>query len=130
MYYGSTTPGDLHPWILCVAHQSPMEWSCQGFLGRTNLNLKLLVYMISRSLPTRYCHCYIVKEENKGHVLYPSRGLRIQVPIRAALGVDAYDMVMIDLENIRNTLDELKEISMGVGDVKKKLDTVNFLQMA
>ena len=56
-----------------------------------------------------------------------SRGQRI--PIRVPLGADSYGLIMMDLEHVRKDLDELKEISTGVGDAKQ-LDAIDFLQKA
>ncbi|KAI4114599.1 MAG: hypothetical protein LQ345_004653 [Seirophora villosa] len=54
-----------------------------------------------------------------------ARGSRI--PIRVPLGADAWGMLSADLEGIKKELDELKEISLGVGDAKQ-LDTIDFLK--
>lgn len=55
------------------------------------------------------------------------RGQRI--PIRVPLGADAHGMMAMDLKNIRKDLDELKEISISVGDAKQ-LGAIDFLQKA
>lgn len=57
------------------------------------------------------------------HVI--SRGQRI--PIRVPLGSDSWGMIAKDLEDTKKDLDELKEISLGVGDAKQ-LDSINFLK--
>ena len=54
-----------------------------------------------------------------------SRGLRI--PIRIPLGSDAWGLISKDLEDIRKDLEELKDVSLGVGDAKQ-LETIAFLK--
>ena len=53
------------------------------------------------------------------------RGLRI--PIRIPLGSDAWGLISKDLEDIKKDLDELKDVSLGVGDAKQ-LETIDFLK--
>lgn len=53
------------------------------------------------------------------------RGLRI--PIRVPLGADAWGMISKDLEDVKKDLDELKDISLSVGDAKQ-LEMINFLK--
>ena len=53
------------------------------------------------------------------------RGLRI--PIRVPLGADSWGMISKDLEDIKKDLDELKVVSLGVGDAKQ-LETIDFLK--
>ncbi|KAL8993733.1 MAG: hypothetical protein Q9169_006130 [Polycauliona sp. 2 TL-2023] len=57
------------------------------------------------------------------HIL--SRGSRI--PIRVPLGADSWGMISRDLEDIKKDLEELKEVSLGVGD-KEQLETIGFLK--
>lgn len=45
------------------------------------------------------------------HVVSRGRPL----PIRVPLGHDAWGMIMLDLENIKKDLEELKPISTGLG---------------
>ena len=54
-----------------------------------------------------------------------SRGLRIS--IRIPLGSDAWGLISKDLEDIRKDLEELKDVSLGVGDAKQ-LETIAFLK--
>ena len=53
------------------------------------------------------------------------RGSRI--PIRVPLGADSYGMILKDLEDTKKDLEELKDISLKVGD-PKQLDTIDFLK--
>ena len=53
------------------------------------------------------------------------RGKRI--PIRVPLGADAWGLIAQDIEGIKKDLDELKDVSLGVGDAKQA-ETVDFLK--
>ncbi|OBT62582.1 hypothetical protein VE03_07371 [Pseudogymnoascus sp. 23342-1-I1] len=88
--------------------------------------------------PTNALLGYMGKEENRSSWAEPdaiaaamyrlvSRGQRI--PIRVPLGADAYGMITMDIDSIKKDLDELKEISLGVGEVKQ-LESINFLKKA
>lgn len=57
------------------------------------------------------------------HVI--GRGSRI--PIRVPLGADAWGMISKDLEDVKKDLDELKIISLSVGNAKQ-LDAIDFLK--
>ncbi|KAL8969941.1 MAG: hypothetical protein Q9197_004073 [Variospora fuerteventurae] len=59
--------------------------------------------------------------------IYQLVGRGSRIPIRVPLGADAWGMLSADLEGIRKELDELKEISLGVGDAKQ-LETIDFLK--
>ena len=54
-----------------------------------------------------------------------SRGQRI--PIRVPLGSDSWGMIAKDLEDTKKDLDELKDISFGVGDAKQ-FESIEFLR--
>ncbi|KAI1357558.1 short-chain dehydrogenase [Xylaria arbuscula] len=54
-----------------------------------------------------------------------SRGQRI--PIRVPLGADAWGMIARDIEDVKKDLEDVKDISMSVGDARQ-LDTIKFLQ--
>lgn len=51
---------------------------------------------------------------------------RKRIPIRVPLGSDSWGMITKDLESTKNDLDEVKDISMSVGNAKQ-LDVINFL---
>ena len=88
------------------------------------------------SAPTNQLLGYMQSEQGRSMWSEPSalaaaiyhvvgRGLRI--PIRVPLGADAWGMISKDLEDIKKDLDELKEVSLGVGD-QKQLETIDFLK--
>ncbi|KAI0804361.1 short-chain dehydrogenase [Xylaria sp. FL0064] len=54
-----------------------------------------------------------------------SRGQRI--PIRVPLGPDAWGMIARDVDGVKKDLDDVKDISMAVGD-PKQMDAIKFLQ--
>ncbi|CAJ2509045.1 Uu.00g140710.m01.CDS01 [Anthostomella pinea] len=54
-----------------------------------------------------------------------SRGQKI--PIRVPLGADAWGMINMDIDNIKKELEELKDISLSVGEAKQ-LDSIGFLR--
>ncbi|KAI2634593.1 short-chain dehydrogenase [Xylaria nigripes] len=54
-----------------------------------------------------------------------SRGQRI--PIRVPLGADAYGMIANEIESVKKDLEEMKEISLGVGD-PKQLESLSFMK--
>ncbi|KAI0020109.1 NAD(P)-binding protein [Xylariomycetidae sp. FL0641] len=54
-----------------------------------------------------------------------SRGERL--PIRVPLGPDSWGMIMMDIENTKKDLEEIKDISMGVGNADQ-LKSINFLK--
>ncbi|KAK7746495.1 hypothetical protein SLS53_002454 [Cytospora paraplurivora] len=57
--------------------------------------------------------------------LVVSRGKRI--PIRVPLGSDSWGLIAQDLESTKNDLDELKDISVSVGD-PKQFEAISFLR--
>lgn len=88
------------------------------------------------SAPTNQLLGYMQSEQGRSMWAEPSalaaaiyrivdRGSRI--PIRVPLGADSWGMISKDLEDIKKDLDELKEISLGVGD-SKQLKTIDFLK--
>ncbi|RYP18880.1 hypothetical protein DL765_003668 [Monosporascus sp. GIB2] len=88
------------------------------------------------SYPTNVLMAYKQNEQNRTTWAAPSavaaaiyqvvsRGKRI--PIRVPLGHDSWGMIAKDLEDIKRDLDELKEISLGVGD-PKQLESISFLK--
>lgn len=56
--------------------------------------------------------------------LVVSRGERI--PIRVPLGSDAWGLVAKDLEDTKNDLSDIKDLSVSVGDAKQ-LESIKFL---
>ena len=88
------------------------------------------------STPTNQLLAYRQSEQGRSMWAEPSavaaaiyhivgRGTRI--PIRVPLGADAWGMISKDLENVKNDLDELKPVSLGVGDARQ-LKTIDFLK--
>ena len=59
--------------------------------------------------------------------IYHVVGRGSRIPIRVPLGSDAWGLISKDLEDIKNDLDELKDISLGVGNAKQ-LETIAFLK--
>lgn len=57
--------------------------------------------------------------------LVVSRGERI--PIRVPLGPDSWGLIAQDLESTKNDLDELKDISVSMGD-PKQFEAISFLR--
>lgn len=110
---------------------------------KTNYATSSLKHMAERhpsyadsSYPTNIILSYMLQEENRSAWAEPSelaeaiylvisRGQRI--PIRVPLGSDAWGMIMKDLADTKKDLDELKDISLGVGDAKQ-LVSINFLK--
>lgn len=110
---------------------------------KTNYATSSLVPMAKRhpaysdpSAPTNQLLGYVQTEQGRSMWAEPSalaaaiyrvvgRGLRI--PIRVPLGADAWGLISKDLEDIKKDLDELKDISLGVGDAKQ-LETIDFLK--
>lgn len=86
--------------------------------------------------PTNVLLAYMLNEEHRSLWSEPSalaaamyqvvsRGQRI--PIRVPLGADSWGMIAKDLEDTKKDLDDLKEISLSVGD-PKQLEAINFLK--
>lgn len=88
--------------------------------------------------PTNALLGYMSVEENRSSWAAPgaiaralyglvSRGQRI--PIRVPLGADAYGMISMDVESTQKDLEELREISLSVGE-SQQLDSIGFLKKA
>lgn len=86
--------------------------------------------------PTNALMAYMLDEKNRENWSEPdaiaaamyhivSRGERI--PLRVPMGPDAWGMIKADVENISKELDELKELSIGVGR-QDQLASIGFLQ--
>ncbi|KAL4993405.1 NAD(P)-binding protein [Aspergillus recurvatus] len=138
-------------WTEAVAKELPTEWNihlCNIEPGgvKTNYATTSLKTMAKGrhpayadpNYPTNTLLGYMGKAENRASWAEPSaiaaamyrlvsRGERI--PIRVPLGADAYGTITMDLESIKKDLEELKDISLGVGDAKQ-LDSISFLQKA
>ncbi|TGJ81246.1 hypothetical protein E0Z10_g7529 [Xylaria hypoxylon] len=135
-------------WTEAVAKELPSSWNihlCNIEPGgvKTNYATSSLKNMAERhpaynnpSYPTNLLLSYMSSEQGRSLWAEPSalaaaiyqivnRGGRI--PIRVPLGADAWGMISKDLEDIKKDLDELKEVSLSVGD-PKQLDTINFLK--
>ncbi|KAI1480291.1 NAD(P)-binding protein [Daldinia eschscholtzii] len=135
-------------WTEAVAKELPASWNihlCNIEPGgvKTNYATSSLKYMAKRhpayadpSYPTNVSLAYMTSEEGRRFWSEPndlaaaihlivSRGQRI--PIRVPLGPDSWGMIAKDLEDTKKDLDELKEISLSVGD-PKQLETINFLK--
>lgn len=93
---------------------------------------------VDPNYPTNALLGYKGKEENRSSwaepdaiaaAMYHLVSRRQRIPIRVPLGADAYGMIAMEIESIKKDLDELKEISLGVGEMKQ-LESINFLQKA
>ncbi|KAI1343500.1 NAD(P)-binding protein [Xylariaceae sp. FL0016] len=138
----------MEGWTEAVAKELPTDWNihlCNIEPGgvKTNYVTSSLKKMVSRhpayadpSYPANLLRSYLEREENRaafadaGDVaaaMYRvvSRGQRI--PIRVALGPDSFGMISREIDNVKRDLDEMKEISLSVGD-PKQLETINFLR--
>ncbi|KAF2968186.1 hypothetical protein GQX73_g5363 [Xylaria multiplex] len=142
-------------WTESVAKELPSSWNTNGVDHlvhlcniepggvKTNYATSSLKNMAERhpayndpSYPTNLLLSYMSSEHGRSLWAEPSalaaaiyqvvsRGSRI--PIRVPLGADAWGMIAKDLEDIKKDLDDLKDISLGVGD-PKQLETINFLK--
>ncbi|KAI1652867.1 NAD(P)-binding protein [Daldinia decipiens] len=138
----------MEGWTEAVAKELPASWNihlCNIEPGgvKTNYATSSLKHMAKRhpayadpNYPTNVLLAYMLDEECRSLWSEPSalaaamykivsRGQRI--PIRVPLGADSWGMIAKDLEDTKKDLDELKEISLSVGD-PKQLDTINFLK--
>ncbi|KAL9579356.1 MAG: hypothetical protein Q9212_005158 [Teloschistes hypoglaucus] len=138
----------MEGWTEAVAKEVPPSWNIHltniepGGV-KTNYATSSLKPMAKRhpaysapSAPTNQLLGYMQSEQGRSMWAEPSalaaaiyhvvgRGTRI--PIRVPLGADAWGMISKDLEDIKKDLDELKDISLGVGDAKQ-LETLHFLK--
>ncbi|KAI4194590.1 MAG: hypothetical protein LQ350_007679 [Teloschistes chrysophthalmus] len=138
----------MEGWTEAVAKEVPPSWNIHltniepGGV-KTNYATSSLKPMAKRhpaysdpSAPTNQLLGYMQSEQGRSMWAEPSalaaaiyqvvgRGTRI--PIRVPLGADAWGMISKDLEDIKKDLDELKDISLGVGD-PKQLETLHFLK--
>ncbi|KAI1080536.1 NAD(P)-binding protein [Whalleya microplaca] len=140
----------MEGWSEAVAKELPVEWNihlCNIEPGgvKTNYATSSLKEMAQRhpayanpNYPTNALLTYMLNEQNRSAWSEPasiaaaiylivSRGQRI--PIRVPLGSDARGMIMMDLENVKKDLEELEDISLGVGEARQ-LGTIHFLQKA
>ncbi|KAI1373179.1 NAD(P)-binding protein [Hypoxylon crocopeplum] len=138
----------LEGWTEAVAKELPTAWNihlCNIEPGgvQTDYATTSLKHMAKRhpaysdpSYPTNLLLTYMLSEQGRSSWSEPSaiaaaiyhivsRGQRI--PIRVPLGADAWGMIAKDLEDTKKDLDELKEVSLGVGDLKQ-LDSISFLK--
>ncbi|KAI1777009.1 NAD(P)-binding protein [Hypoxylon cercidicola] len=138
----------MEGWTEAVAKELPVAWNihlCNIEPGgvKTNYATSSLKHMTKRhpayadpSYPTNVLLAYMLSEQNRSTWAEPSamasaiyhvvsRGKRI--PIRVPLGSDAWGMIAKDLQDTKKDLDELKDVSLGVGD-PKQLDAINFLK--
>ncbi|KAI0965564.1 short-chain dehydrogenase/reductase-like protein SDR, partial [Xylaria arbuscula] len=134
-------------WTEAVAKELPSSWNihlCNIEPGgvKTNYATSSLKHMAERhpayetpNYPTNLMLSYLLSEQGRSLWAEPSsvaaaiyrivnRGSRI--PIRVPLGPDAWGMIAKDLEDTKADLDELKDISLSVGD-PKQLDSIDFL---
>ncbi|KAI3318547.1 short-chain dehydrogenase [Xylariaceae sp. AK1471] len=137
----------MEGWTESVARELPSAWNIHltniepGGV-KTNYSTSSLKNMAKRhpaydqpTYPTNFMLSYILSEQGRSlwaepralaaaiyHVV--SRGKRI--PIRVPLGVDAWGLIAKDLEDVKKDLDEVKDISLSVGDAKQ-LDAIDFL---
>ncbi|KAF3061942.1 hypothetical protein GL218_03290 [Daldinia childiae] len=138
----------MEGWTEAVAKELPASWNihlCNIEPGgvKTNYATSSLKHMAKRhpayadpNYPTNLLLAYTLDEEHRKFWSEPSdlaaamykivsRGQRI--PIRVPLGADSWGMIAKDLEDTKKDLEDLKEISLGVGD-PRQLDTINFLK--
>ncbi|KAI1293115.1 short-chain dehydrogenase/reductase-like protein SDR [Xylaria venustula] len=135
-------------WTEAVAKELPNSWNihlCNIEPGgvKTNYATSSLKHMAERhpayenpNYPTNLMLSYLLSDQGRSlwaeassvaaaiyHIV--NRGGRI--PIRVPLGPDAWGMIAKDLEDTKADLDELKDISLSVGD-PKQLDSIDFLK--
>ncbi|TRX89220.1 hypothetical protein FHL15_009918 [Xylaria flabelliformis] len=138
----------MEGWTEAVAKELPSSWNihlCNIEPGgvKTNYATSSLKKMAKRhpayenpSYPTNQMLSYMLVEENRSLWAEPtalaaaihrvvSRGGRI--PIRVPLGADAWGLIAKDLEDVKKDLDELKDVSLGVGD-PDQFKTIDFLK--
>ncbi|XXG96022.1 hypothetical protein Hte_002299 [Hypoxylon texense] len=138
----------MEGWTEAVSKELPAAWNihlCNIEPGgvKTNYATSSLKHMAKRhpayadpSYPTNMLLAYMSSEQGRSLWAEPSamaaaiyhvvsRGKRI--PIRVPLGPDSWGMIAKDIEDIKNDLNELKDVSLGVGD-PKQLDTIGFLE--
>ncbi|KAI1651955.1 NAD(P)-binding protein [Daldinia loculata] len=138
----------MEGWTEAVAKELPASWNihlCNIEPGgvKTNYVTSSLKHMAKRhpayadpNYPTNVLLAYMLNEEHRSLWSEPSalaaamyqvvsRGQRI--PIRVPLGADSWGMIAKDLEDTKKDLDDLKEISLSVGD-PKQLEAINFLK--
>lgn len=93
--------------------------------------------MLTRTIPPTLCWGIWVRQrigspgQNRAQLLQLCIDLLVggeRIPIRVPLGADAYGTISMELESIKKDLEELKDISLGVGDAKQ-LDSISFLQL-
>ncbi|OJK01531.1 hypothetical protein ASPACDRAFT_1887180 [Aspergillus aculeatus ATCC 16872] len=132
-----------------VARELPVEWNIHlsniepGGV-KTNYATTSLKTMVNGRHPA-YDHpgypvnallAYMGQEENwrtwaepqaiaRAMVEIVSRGRRI--PIRVPLGADSFGLISMELESVRKDLEEVREVSLGVGETEQ-LDSLGFLQ--
>ncbi|KAI0124959.1 short-chain dehydrogenase [Xylariales sp. AK1849] len=130
----------MEGWTEAIAKELPTEWNihlCNVEPGgvKTKYATTSLKMMERRhpaytnpSYPTNSIIAYMVDEKNRETWAEPdaislamyqivSRGQKI--PIRAPLGADSYGAIMADLEKNRKDMEELKDLSLGVGDLEQ-----------
>ncbi|PWY90099.1 NAD(P)-binding protein [Aspergillus heteromorphus CBS 117.55] len=142
----------MEGWTESVAKEMPAEWNihlCNIEPGGVKTNYatssaKMMAngrhpaYAADPSYPTNMLLGYKSRPESRSSWAEPeavagalyrlvSRGERI--PIRVPLGADSYGMISMEVEKIRRELEELKEISLSVGEAKQ-LDSIAFLRKA
>ncbi|KAI1496065.1 NAD(P)-binding protein [Biscogniauxia marginata] len=135
-------------WTEAVAKELPPSWNIHLSIiepggAKTNYATSSLKHMAKRhpayadpSYPTNAILSYMLSDQGRSTWTEPSdiavsiyhvvsRGQRI--PIRIPLGPDSWGMIMADIESIKKDLEELKPISLGVGD-PKQFESINFLK--
>lgn len=135
-------------WTEAVAKEAPSTWNihlCNIEPGgvKTNYATSSLKQTAVRhkaysdpSFPANQLLAHIGSEQGRALWAEPSaiaaamyqvvsRGKR--VPIRVPLGADAWGLIAGNLENTKDDLDEIKDISHSVGD-PKQLESIHFLK--
>ncbi|KAI1435847.1 NAD(P)-binding protein [Xylaria sp. CBS 124048] len=137
----------MEGWTEAVAKELPSSWNIHFSLIepggiKTNYATTSLKVMAKShpayadpSFPANVLRAYVTDESCRALWAEPSdvaaaiyrvtsRGQRI--PLRVPLGSDAWGMIATDLDEMKKDLEELKDISCGVGD-EGQLDTISFL---
>ncbi|KAI1099520.1 short-chain dehydrogenase [Jackrogersella minutella] len=123
----------MEGWTESVAKEVPSIWNihlCNLEPGgvKTNYATSSLKPIAERHIA--YADPSYPANQLLGHIasalaaLFVSREKRI--PIRVPLGSDAWGMIAKDLESTKNDLNDIKDISLSVGDAKQ-LDSIRFL---
>ncbi|KAK2736989.1 short chain dehydrogenase [Colletotrichum kahawae] len=90
-------------------------FSGQAFYHASKFAMEGWTESVAKELPTAWNTIYAVVSSGN------------RVPIRVPLRPDSWGLLTSDLESIRKDLDELKNLSLGLGD-SKQLESIDFLR--